>query len=81
MASHRALALTIAAFALAGMLALLRYLFLAITRGFTPGRLGAIHYAGSMSYAVGVFGMIVGLALAAGLLWMCWKWLRPPDPG
>ena len=79
MPTTRAQAVPILVLTLLGMFGLCRYLFLAITRGYTTGKLGAIHYAGTLSYAGSIGGMVLGLVFGGVLLWMCWRWMSRSD--
>lgn len=62
-------------FAIVGGLYIAKALFLAIENGFSPGRLGAIHHAGTVQYAGFVIGCGIGIALMIGLVHLGCRWI------
>ena len=55
---------------------LLNFLWKGLTTGMVPGKLGAIHMAGSVSYAVGIGAGFLGLAMLGTLAWMGVRWFH-----
>jgi hypothetical protein len=49
---------------------LARFLWIGLSRGFVPGKLGAIHLAWSLSYTVSVVACVLGLVFFAALIKM-----------
>jgi hypothetical protein len=47
-----------------------RFLWIALSRGFVPGKLGAIHLAWSVQYTVSVAACVLGLVFFGALIKM-----------
>jgi hypothetical protein len=58
-----------------------RALLLAISSGASPGKLGAIHHAGSVNYFIFIVACFIGIALtvAVGVLGFRWTGLGKSD--
>jgi uncharacterized oligopeptide transporter (OPT) family protein len=54
---------------------LTRAFWSALANGYSPGKLGATHLAGSPQYVVFLGGCLIGLAFAVILTYMGFKWL------
>lgn len=64
------------AFSLSGGLYVVRTLLRALSNGFSPGKLGAIHQAGSVQFNVFVAACCIGIALMALMAFLGLRWLR-----
>ena len=62
-------------FSVFGAVYLVRALIRAFKDGFSPGKLGAIHQAGTLEYAVFVAGCFLGLVLMFVLALMGLRWM------
>lgn len=62
-------------FSLAGAWYVTHALLRALSNGFSPGKLGAIHQAGSAQYYVFVTGCGIGLGLMAILAFLGLRWM------
>ena len=70
------------ALAVVGSLCLAVFFWNALSNGFSPGKMGATHPAGSPQYAVFLVGCVIGLFLNWGLAIMALHWmglLKPRD--
>ena len=67
-------ALTLA-FSLLGGLYVVRALLRALSNGFSPGKLGAIHQAGSAQFGVFIAACCIGIGLMALLAFLGLRWL------
>ena len=69
-------------FSVLGALYLVRALVLALSSGVSPGKLGAVHAAGSAPYFVFVLACLIGLGFMAILaaLGLRWSGLHRPGP-
>ena len=62
--------LSIVVFSLFGIWYLVRFLLQGVSDGFVQGKLGAIHYAGSIQYLAAIVGCMVGVGFFLVLSFM-----------
>lgn len=62
------------AFSIFGGAYILRALFRAIENGYSPGKLGAVHYAGSVQYTTFFFACAIGIVLMLVLAFLGLRW-------
>jgi hypothetical protein len=73
-ARDRLISLVMGLFSIFGGVYLARFLWAGLTRGFVPGKLGAIHHAWSASYTVSVAASIFAIGLCIALFIMALRW-------
>jgi membrane associated rhomboid family serine protease len=67
---NRVPGLSIVAFSFFGIWYIARFALQGLSNGFVQGKLGAIHYAGSIQYVAAIAGCVVGVALFLVLTFM-----------